>query len=204
MSIVTTLIDALRRFGSPTQRTALERQEKQLEGKRVIERSQRVSRSELGNTAVFVATSEPEPETVTPLSEDEIEPILKNAALVENFLAAFPGADSDDHWLDRLDNAFGAWMETSEKRGYSDEAVINILGAAFGKFCADSIDMRWIRIEDADGTAIAIQNREQNFRCFPFHAIAKRIRAGEYGFLKSIYISLQDTAEQEWEPTRAP
>ena len=203
MSIVTTIIDALRKLGSPTQRTAIERQDKQLEGKSVIERTRRVSRSEMGTAAAFVATVEPEPESVTPLSDDEIAPILSNAALVEEFLEIFPSDGVNDHWLDRLDDALGAWM-ASEKQEYTDEAVVNIVGAAFGKFCADTLDMRWIRIVDAVGTTIAIQNRVQDFRCFPFEAIAKRIPYGESGFLKSIYISLQDSATQEWEPTRAP
>jgi hypothetical protein len=38
VSIVTTIIDALRKLGTPTQKTALRRQDEQLEGKRVIER----------------------------------------------------------------------------------------------------------------------------------------------------------------------
>ena len=80
---------------------------------------------------------------------------------------------------------------------------MKIVGAAFGKFCAEALNMRWIRLTDADGTAIAIQGRTKDFRCFPFHAIAKRVPLGEYGFFKPIYISLQDAAERDWKPTDA-
>jgi hypothetical protein len=38
-------------------------------------------------------------------------------------------------------------------------------------------------------------------RCFPFHVIAKRVPLGEYGFFKSVYISLQDAAESDWKAT---
>lgn len=58
--------------------------------------------------------------------------------------------------------------------------------------------MRWIRLTDADGTAIAIQGSTKDFRGFPYHAISKRIPSGEYGFFKGIYISLQDAAQREW------
>jgi hypothetical protein len=203
MGIVTTIIDALRKFGSPTQRSAIQRQDEQLQGKRVIERRRHVSRSELGQSATFVATAEPEPETVAPLSDDELAPILENAALVDAFFKAFACGDVSNHLLDRLDNAFSAWTEAIEKKGYTNDAVVEIVGAAFGKFCAEALNMRWIRLTDADGTAIAIQGRTKDFRCCPFHAIAKRVPLGEYGFFKPIYISLQDAAERDWKPTDA-
>jgi hypothetical protein len=201
MGIVTTIIDALRKFGSPTERTAIQRQDEQLEGKRVIARRRRVSRSELGQSTSFVATAEPEPETVVALGDSELAPLLENAALVGDFLVAFSCNDADGHLLDRLDNAFAAWIEASEKKGYSSDAVVEIVGAAFGAFCAATLNMRWIRVTDADGTAIAIQGREKDFRCFPFHVIAKRVPLGEHGFFKPVYISLQDAAERDWKPT---
>jgi hypothetical protein len=203
VGIVTTVIEALRRFGSPTQKTALRRQDEQLEGKHVIERRRHVARSELGLSETFVATAEPVHETVVQLSEKELTPILENAALVDRFIEAFLGNDQGDQFLDQLDGAFGAWSEATEKKGYSDDAVVEIAGAAFGKFCVETLDMRWIRITDADGTAIAVQGRLKDFRGFPYHAISKRIPLGEYGFFKPIYISLQDAAERDWAPISA-
>jgi hypothetical protein len=203
MSKVAIIIDALRKFGSPTQRSTIQRQDEQLKGKSVIERRRHVSRSEPGQSATFVATAEPEPETVAPLSDEELAPILENAALVDAFLAAFSSGDAGYHLLDRLDNTFSAWTEAKEKKGYSDDAVVGIVGAAFGNYCAETLNMRWIRVIDADGAAIAVQGRTKDFRCFPFHAIAKRVPLGEYGFFKSIYISLQDAAERDWKPTDA-
>ena len=203
MGIVTTIIDALRRVGSPTQRTAIERQDEQLKGMRIIDRRRHVARSELGQSSTFVATTEPEPETVVPLSDEELTPILENAELVAPFLDAFLGRSPSKQFLDDLDDAFGGWSEANDKKGYTDEAVVEIVGAAFGRFCAETLGMRWIRLADADGTAIAIQGRTKDFRGFPYHAISKRIPSGEYGFFKPIYISLQDAAEREWKPIDA-
>lgn len=203
MGIVTTVIDALRRFGSPTQKTAIERQDEQLKGKRIIDRRRHVARSELGQTSTFVSTTEPEPETVVPLSDEELAPILENAELVRSFLDAFLGRGTSEQFLDDLDEAFAAWSGASEKKDYTNEAVVEIVGAAFGAFCAETLGMRWIRLTDADGTAIAIQGLTKDFRGFPYHAISKRIPSGEYGFFKPIYISLQDAAKREWKPIDA-
>jgi hypothetical protein len=183
MGIVTTIIDALRSIGSPTQRTAIERQDEQLKGKRVIGRRRHIARSELGQTSVFVATTQPEPETVVPLSAAELKPILENAELVVPFLNTFLERNRSERFLDDLDEAFEAWSEANDKRGYTDEAVVEIVGAAFGSFCSENLRMRWIRVSDADGSAIAIQGTAKDFRGFPYHAISKRIPSGEYGSL---------------------
>ena len=203
MGVVTTIIDALRRFGSPTQKTAIKRQDQQLQGKRIVGRRRHVARSELGQTSMFVATTEPEPETVVPLSEEDLKPILENAELVGPFLETFLARSPSNQFLDDLDDAFGAWSEANDKKGYTNETVVEIVGAAFGRFCAETLGMRWIRLADADGTAIAIQGISKDFRGFPYHAISKRIPSGEYGFFKLIYISLQDAAEREWKPIDA-
>jgi len=203
MGVVTNIIDVIRRFGSSTQKTAIQRQDEQLQGKRVIDRRRHVARSELGQSSQFVATVEPVPETVVPLTDEELLPIFENAALVDGFIVAFRKHRTDDGLLADLDAAFGAWSEEADKRGYSSETVIEIAGAAFGKFCADSLNMRWVRVTDVDGTAIAVQGRLKDFRGFPYAAISKRIPTGEYGFFKPIYISLQDAAERDWKATSA-
>jgi hypothetical protein len=203
VSIVTNIIDAIRKLGTPTQKTAIQRQDEQLQNKRVVERRRQVARSSLGASPQFVATIEPIPETVVPLTAEELAPILANAALVADFIAAFCGHLSGNGLLDDLDEAFGGWGRETDRKGYSSEAVIEIAGAAFGQFCADTLDMRWIRITDVDGTAIAVQGRAKDFRGFPYAAISKRIPTGEYGFFKPIYISLQDAVERDWMPIDA-
>jgi hypothetical protein len=198
VAVITTIIDALRKLGTSTQKTAIARQDEQLKDRKVLKRRQHVARSELGSSSQFVATVEPVPEAIVPLTEDEIAPILENAALIRDFIATFVAYDGARMLVDQMDSAFGAWMESDDKKGYTDDAVIEIVGAAFGKLCADSLNMRWIRITDDLGTAIAVQGKTKDFRGFPYAAIAKRIRVGDYGFFRGIYISLQDAAERDW------
>lgn len=201
MGIITSIIDAVRKFGNPTQKTALQRQDEQLKGKQVTERRLAVARSELGQTSMFVATTEPVPETVEPLTEEWVMQIGKNAKFADRFAMAFLGEQPGASFLDNLDRAFGAWSEAQDKQGYTNELVVEVLGAAFGCFCVETLDMRWIRVVDADGTAFAIQGRIKDFRAFPYHMIEKRLPAGECGFFKPIYISLQDAARRDWKPT---
>lgn len=203
MAIVTNIFDALRKFGRSTQKAAIHRQDEQLEGKQIISRNRHVSRSELGTATGFVANIEPVPETLVPLTDEELTPILENATFVDSFFSAFLNRASSDKFLDDLDNAFGMWSESADKKGYSEEAVIEIVGAAFGKFCAETLHMRWIRIIDEDGTAIAIQGCVKDFRSFPFHVISKRILSGEYDFFKPVYINLQEVSQRDLAPTNA-
>ena len=198
MGTITTIIDALRRLGTPTQGTAIQRQDEQLEGRKILDRRQHVSRSEVGKSALFVATVEPTPEKVELLSDEDLKPILENAALVECFIESFLGRPAGADIFEDLDLAFGTWMEAEDQQGYTSEAVLEIAGAAFGKACTERLNMRWIRVTDNLGTALAIQGIAKDFRGFPYAAISKRIAAGEYGFFKPIYISLHDAAERDW------
>lgn len=200
MAIISSILDAIRKFGSTSEKAALERQDEQLRGKVVTHRRRDIARSELGHASQLVATVEAEPETIGPLTQEEMALILQNAASADFFVIEFLGAGLETGFLDRLDSAFCAWTQATDRKGYSEEAVIEILGAAFGAFCAQSLDMRWIRVKDIQGTAIAIQGRSRDFRGFPYEAISKRIASGEYGFFKSIFIALQDASQRDLKP----
>jgi len=195
MSVVTSIIDALRKFGSATQRSAIRRQDEQLQGRTVAERRRDIARSELGQAEVIIATTAPEVETVTSLEESELEQIAKNASLVNAFAEIFLGHGLRDNFLEDLDRAFSIWSEASDRRGYQSEEVIEIAGAAFGMFCVDTLNMQWVRITDQYGDALALQGSLKDFRGYPYHSISKRIEMGEHGFFKSIYISLQDVSQ---------
>ena len=187
MGVVTNILDALRRIGSPTEKSALRRQDELLENKNVLGRRRAHDR--------FVATVEPIPETVEPLSEAELVPIIENAALVTRFLALF-GVTSGDGWtIQELDSAYTTWSASAQKHGYTDEAVTEIVGAAFGQRCVEHFNMQWVKITDMDGTAVGIQGVTKNFRAFPFHSISKRIADGECDFFSPIFSAIGEAAE---------
>lgn len=156
---------------------------------------------------MFLASTESQPETVEVLSAEELKPILENAGSIDRFLDAFLGRRRSDDFLADLDDAFGAWCEAGDKNGYTNEATVEIVGAAFGQYCAETLGMRWIRVKDADGASIAIQavttdarGATHDVRGFPYDAISKRIPAGEHGFFKPLYVSFQDGSRTGWKP----
>jgi len=194
MPILASLLDALRTLGRSTQKSALRRQDAQLEGMQVLDRGREQQRTELGVAESFVARVCPTKEVVLPLSEEELRPIQKNSALASDFLASYHEREISVWSLDDLDAAFAAWINAEDKRGFAQDKVIQILGAAFGERCAQELKMRWVWIEDSDWKTIALQGVEKDFRAFPFHSVEKRVEDLEYGFFKSIFISLQSAS----------
>jgi hypothetical protein len=72
--------------------------------------------------------------------------------------------------------------------GYSDQAVMELLGAMFGHYCATQLNMRWIQLTDSDGTTLAVDGVEREFRAFPYQIIMKRIADREFGFFRPVFI----------------
>ena len=160
-----------------------------------------MARSSLGTTEQFVATTEREPETIRPFNEEETRAIDENSALLPEFFRVFLGGSPEVWGPDDFDAAFASWAGAADRKGYDEEAAVQILGAAFGQYCAHTLDMRWVVITDQDGSAAALRGTQKDYRAFPFHAIWKRIRDREQGFFKPIYISLEEAVGKDWAAT---
>ena len=187
MGVVSNIIDALRRMGKPTEKNAVARQDQQLKGKEVLGRHREIIRAPEGDVQVFIATTKPTPETVHILTGEEVRPLDENVAYGIDFLKTFDAYNGMDWTPDNLDAAFTSWLNASDRRGYSDEAIIELLGAMFGHYCNSQLNMHWIRLSDEDGTTLAIDGVLKEFRAFPYQTISKRIAASEYGFFKPVF-----------------
>jgi hypothetical protein len=191
MGVVTSILDALRRIGTPTQRSALRRLDEGLRGKQALGIERVRVRDASGHTDAFVAKTLPVEEVVVILNEDEVQPLKENAQCGLKFLAAY-GIDRGPDWtLEELDQAFAAWQAGSDKYTYTDEYVVEVLGAMFGDYCATRLNMRWIKLTDRDGSTLAIEGITKEFRGFPYQTISKRIRDSEYGFFLPVFNMLQ-------------
>lgn len=204
MGVITNILNAIQRVGRPTQRSALARQNAFLDGKVVVDRRREVSRSPSGSTECFVATIEGQPESIRPFNAEETRAIEENSALLPEFFRTFLGRSIDVWGPEDLDAAFSSWAVAADGLGYEDEAVVQILGASFGQYCANTLQMQWVVITDRDGTSAAIRGAKKDYRAFPFHAIWKRIRDRENGFFKPIYITLEEAATKDCAPTDVP
>lgn len=189
MSALSYIIDALRRMGSPTERSALRRQDEQLKGLTVLERSQHVARLENETASGFRAVVEPYPEEVFDLAADEIVLIRRNSELAASVFEVY-GIPPDSEPLDKLDQSFRSWL--SDRRDWSDSEVVEILGAHFGEHCCTHLKMKWVRVQDRHGVALAVEGIDACFRAFPYSSIEKRIAANEHTFFRGIFVHLAD------------
>jgi hypothetical protein len=196
MKFISNIIDALRRRGTATQRSALARQDEHVSDHTVLERSRKIVRTSEGNVEGFVATIAPYEEVVTPLTADELAPILDHARLAIDFVAKYAGLREPEISIATLDAAFTAWSNDGDRDEDPDEAVIELLGACFGEFCNQRLGMQWVKITDKQGTCIAIDGIAYQFRGFPYHSVSKRIEAREVGFFHGVYTLMQDMARE--------
>lgn len=194
MGIVSNIFDALRRIGSPTQKSALKRLDEGVRGKEILGHERVQVRDSTGRTEVFVATVAPVPETVEILNEEEVRPLKENAQYGLTFLKAY-GVDRGSDWtLGDLDQSFAAWQAAGDKTTYSDDYVMEVLGAMFGEYCIEHLDMCWIKLTDSYGPTLAIDGIAKEFRAFPFQSIVKRIRDSEQGFFEAIFRMLRQNS----------
>lgn len=191
MSLVSNIIDALRRIGQPPEKSAIARLDRHLEGKEVLERSREIIRDSSGDAQDFIATTKPVVETVHVLTDEETRPLLENSVYAIEFLKTFCAYDGTDWTLDDLDAAFACWLTASDRRGYTDQAVIELLGAMFGQYCNSQLNMRWIKLTDQDGSTLAVEGIVKQFRGFPYQTISKRIADSEHGFFRPVFSLLK-------------
>lgn len=194
MGVITNIIDALRRRGHPTQKSALKRQDEFLDGQQVTHRWREHLDGPGGPVEAFRATIEPVEESVVVLSDAEVQSITENVTFGLTLLRAFGVAAGEDWALPNLDAAFEAWQRAPDKRGYTNEAVTELLGAMFGHHCTVQLNMRWITVTDAQGTSLAVEGVEREFRGYPYHTVAKRITDRECGFFVPVYALLARNA----------
>jgi hypothetical protein len=204
MGVVANIVEAIRRIGSLSQRSALKRQDEFLANKSVHDR--RVEVNSIGGEGMqsFVATIDAVPETLRPFDSSELNAIEENAALVSVISQRYLGSAIATPTPDVLDAIFAAWAHSSERGATSDEEIVQILGAAFGRHCIAELNMRWVVVTDSDGSAAAIQGVAKDFRGFPFHSIWKRIRDHEQDFFVSIFCSLQKQSAASGEAPVSP
>jgi len=190
-SRISNIIDAIRRIGSPSQKSALRRQDEQLDGHEILERGYRIVRHG-GETATgFHASIEPSPEDVTALDQGQIDLINDYDSRAAVFFSDF-GTDPSLHLLDQLDQAFETWLYAPDRLGYSEDDAVEILGTSFGNHCNATLDMNWVNVSDQFGVSVAVEGREYEFGAYPFDSIRKRVADSEFNFFRSVYVILAD------------
>jgi hypothetical protein len=94
--------------------------------------------------------------------------------------------------LKDLDDAFLLWQREM-KRPYTEQQVIEMLGAHLGSRLVAELDMEWVVVTDQYGTDFAVRARKYEVVSFPFSSVAKRIERGQYEFMAGVYRTVQHT-----------
>ena len=192
IALVRTILERLGVAHTATERSAKERLERGLRGKTVRSRG---TLQLPGNSKAFVATVASYPETIRSASAEELAAVKENAALIGAFMVRYSEYREGPWNLGDLDAAFEGWIKSGEKTPYTDEAVVEITGAAFGEYCAQQLNMEWVVTDDADGTALGIAGVGKTFRGFPHFTVHKRIPLGEYGFFQPVFELLKEDSK---------
>ena len=175
-----------------TEASALARLWKSLTGRKISEHRREVHEDESHSAVALVATVTEYPETVEVLSAEDRDGFARNAEIARSFASAFVIVDSNELTPDSLDQAFRRWLEAADKQGYSNEAAVAVLGAAFGKYCSDSLGMNWIQVTEGSCTTFAIRGSDCDVRAYPYDMIAKRLPNNEFGFFANVYLVLKN------------
>ena len=202
MGTISSIIDAIRRIGNSSQKSALARQDQYLAGKEVKDRRVELHGAEEDAPAhVFVATVEAQPEEVRSFDGAELAAVAENAAQVSVISARYLGTEFIEPTPHELDAIFSAWAHSEDRHQTSEEAIVQVLGSAFGQYCCKTLNMGWVVVTDEYGSAAAVKGVLKDFRGFPFDSIRKRIDDSEHQFFVPIYVYLKDqSADKENSP----
>lgn len=76
---------------------------------------------------------------------------------------------------------FANWNDTAPENRNDPNALINVLGTAFGEHLVRRTPMRWVVASDAFGTELAVHDSVTDLLVHPANAIAKRWTNAEPG-----------------------
>lgn len=84
-----------------------------------------------------------------------------------------------------MDALFASWMADDQEK-LSGPEVVDLLGAAFGRYLIDTLDMAWVEVTDRHGTSLAVKSSSADHYVWPFDAVQKRVDRSEVGFFYGI------------------
>lgn len=127
---------------------------------------------------------------IEPLTAAEKDWIQNQLAAASEFVAAFSPDDADKPLtLGALDRAFAEWLTTGETDSNLINAVINVVGVAFGQSLVEGLGLRWVIVSDERGIELAVHGLpgRGDVLVFPQNFVAKRWEQRTTHFLGHSY-----------------
>lgn len=146
-----------------------------------------------GTFPISRTTAEPVPQQITVISDDQRETFRRLGELGPEFVRQYlPNSSVPD--LKDYDQAFRAW-QLSDSRLYSNQHVVEVLGAVLGNRLVDDLVMEWVVVDDEYGTDYAVRSKKYEVMTFPFSTVLKRVEDDEYDFMFGVYYAVKDRVE---------
>ncbi|MDH5786239.1 MAG: DUF3806 domain-containing protein, partial [Chromatiales bacterium] len=97
--------------------------------------------------------------------------------------------------LKDYDEAFRLWQIEKERR-YTEQQIIEILGACLGNKLITDFQMEWVVVTDEYGTDFAVRGKRFEIISFPFSSVVKRIENNQYDFMVGVYHTVRASIER--------
>lgn len=138
-----------------------------------------------GPVTVTKKTVPPVPQKITVVDSKELAEFDRASVKSLKFVADYvPGAENPK--LTDFDKAFSLWQKERNRR-YSEQQVIEMIGAYLGNRLVKDFQMEWVVVSDRDGTDYAVRGKQKEVISYPFAAVGKRIQRGENEFVAGVY-----------------
>lgn len=141
-------------------------------------------------------TVPPAPQKISAVGSKELTAFDQASTKALKFVTDYlPGAASPK--LADFDKAFYLWQKERNRR-YSEQQVIEMIGAYLGNQLVNDFHMEWVVVSDQYGTDYAVRATQKEVMSFPFAAVEKRIQRKEHDFVVGVYQTVKHTlAEYE-------
>ena len=140
-------------------------------------------------------TVDPVPQQITVVSPSEARRFKQFAGKADDFVAAYLGAGTKAS-LETLDLAFRRW-QTTPKPKFSNDEVVQILGAFLGNRLVSDLGMEWVTVRDQDGTDYAVRSKRVEVIAYPFSSVLKRIEKSQFDFMAILFYAVERRIKED-------
>lgn len=127
------------------------------------------------------------PSRMTETTAAERRWIDENVARARSLAEKYGGDTS----LRALDVVWEAFSSRMRETGADPNALINMIGLAFGQRLVDDLGFEWAVVTDEGGTEIAVHRADGDVLVFPTVTVAKRWERNEGAFLVRLYEAMR-------------
>ena len=146
-----------------------------------------------GSITTTTTTVEPAPQEIDLASSKDVKAFDAYASQGVRFVATYLPKVKNPSLKD-FDEAFHLWRSEGKRR-FTEQQVIEILGAYLGKKLIADFQMEWVVVKDEYGTDFAVRGKKYEVMSFPFSSVAKRIENKQHDFMSGVYYAVRSSIE---------